>query len=125
MVLLKLKNPGITDLERSELSSDAAAGATSLSVDASEGFATNDYVVIGELGTEAAELVRITSITNTTTLAVTATVFAHIENVPVVKTLFNQIRVYSNLDNFGSNIVTLDIDWANPNQSTHHQDSNA
>jgi len=120
MVLLKLKNPNITDLERTQLTADASAAATSLSVDNTEGYAANNYIVVGELGTEGAEQVRITAITDDTTLAVTALVFAHSDNDPVLKTLFNQLRVYNNADGFGTSIATVNIDWNNPNGSTHH-----
>src|SRR3990167_3574659 len=96
MVLLKAKNPEISDLERTQLSAAVAASGTSLTVDASEGFAVNDWIVVGEVGTEVAEAVRVTAVTNSTTLAVTAVTFAHVIDEPVVKTLYDQVRFYSN-----------------------------
>ncbi len=123
MVLLKGKNPNISDLERTEMKAAAVAAATSIDVDWTENFAANDYVVIGTLGTEVAELVRITAVTDTDTLAVTALTHDHSIDEPVQKSLYNQLRFYSDADNYASALSTEDLDWANPNQFTHYNDT--
>lgn len=123
MVLLKARNPSILDLERTEVRVAPSAGATSLDVDWTENFSANDYIVIGELGTETCEMVQVTAVTDKDTLAVTALVHAHIVDEPVHKTLFNQMRFYSDADSYATALTTKNIDWANPNHSTHYEDS--
>src|SRR3990167_2326331 len=123
MPILRAKNPDMRDFERTKLSSTVAAATVSLSVDSSEGFEVNDWVVVGDLGAETAEAVRVTAVTNSTTLAVTALTYAHSVDEPVVKTFFNRINFYSNVDNYDDPIVAADVDWANPNSFTVYNDT--
>ena len=123
MVFLKAKNPEITDNERTQVRVAAAAAAVSIDVDNTQGFAANDFIVIGTLGTETCEAVRITAITDDDTLAVTATKFAHLVDEPVVKALFDQVRFYSSADSFAAAISTSNIEWDNPNRFTQYNDT--
>lgn len=123
MVLLNAKNPEITDNEGTQVKVAASASDTSIDVDNTGGFAANDYIVIGELGTETCEAVRVTAVTDTDTLAVTALVFAHSVDEPVRLSKFNQIRFYSSSDSFASSIADVNIHWDNPNKSTPYNDT--
>lgn len=123
MVLLKVKNPDISDNERTEVRTAASAAATSIDVDNTEGFSANDFVVVGTLGTENCEAVRITAVTDDDTLAVTALKFAHSVKEPVQKSLYDQAKFYSSADSFASAIATKNVDWQNPSKFTEYNDS--
>ncbi len=72
------------------LTTDYAAGVTSLSVDNGNKFAINDYVVIGQIGGEKTEIVLVSGVT-ATTLTVGTTVFAHNRGEKITFIPYNQI----------------------------------
>lgn len=83
-------------LEQAELDADAAAGQPVIIVGNNTGFLANSFVIVGEAGTEAAELKQIQSvnadgktITLTTNLA-----YKHYQFERVVRLFGNQIKVY-------------------------------
>lgn len=94
----------VQDREKSFLTASAAAAATSLTVKAvdSNAWADNDYIIVGEIGTPTAELVRIAAtVTDGTALTNTQSAtdpdagglrFAHSVDEPVYNIAFNRIE---------------------------------
>jgi hypothetical protein len=97
-----VKLPDLSNQEATNLTAVAAAGATSITVDSTEGFAANDYIIVGDPGTEGAEIVLVSGVTNGTTLAVGALSLAHSISTPVVKTPYNKAKVYRSDTESGS-----------------------
>lgn len=99
-VNLKIKNFSESNLlEQTAVRTDMLAGVTTIPVESGSGFAADDPVVIGELGSESAELKMISAAT-ADTLTATATVFAHGRFERVTQLFGNKIVVYraSNVD---------------------------
>ncbi|MCP3683788.1 MAG: hypothetical protein GY861_13975 [bacterium] len=95
-----------TDYALSEitlLNSSVTAGTTSFDVINASGFATDDYIIIEEIGKERAEIRQITVTGNS--FAVAALTFAHDSKTKVSRLQYNQIRFYEN----SSVIDTVDI----------------
>jgi len=115
MVVLRAKNPDLNIYEKSFIATAISAAGTSLVVTNTQGFAANDYIVIGEKNTETREQVQITSVTNSTTLVIAAVVFAHGVDEPVFLTPWNQIvfRSGSTADGTFADLNTSAIDWDN------------
>lgn len=86
----------VKDQPKTLLTAAPAAGATSITVANNNGFANNDYILIGRIGEEKAEIIKISSsVTAGTALAVAAgLVFAHDIDTPVTRIAYNQVRFY-------------------------------
>lgn len=98
------------------LASDANASTTSLSVKNTQGFTANDWVVIGKVGYENAEIVRITSITAPSTFNVTSTKFPHNADTPVVFIGYDKVRIYKSTTGINGTynlLATIDINIDN------------
>jgi hypothetical protein len=94
------------------LASDAGSSATSLSVKNTVGFSVNDWVVIGKIGYENAEIVRITSITSPSTFGITSTKFPHNADTPVTLIGYDKVRIYKSTTGINGTynlVTTLDI----------------
>jgi len=90
--------------EKTFLSADEAVDETVLSVDNSQGFVKNDYIVVGEIGNEQAELRQIESIGSDND-AITISValdFAHNEDETITKLRFNQRKFYRSTTKTGT-----------------------
>ncbi|MDD5501443.1 MAG: hypothetical protein PHH57_07180 [Candidatus Omnitrophica bacterium] len=98
---------------KTRLAADAAASATSSTVENNQGFSTNDYVVFGHLGEEETEIVKITSTTGNTTLGHSdGLVFAHPARTPVAEIKYNQAKIYSDSSetgDFDTLVATVDL----------------
>lgn len=115
--------------EISSFGADEAAGQTTLTIKNSQSFAANDYIILGRLGSETAEVRQISSITDATTIVISAaTSFLHKEEEPIVMMLFNkrkfyrsstQTGTYSHLSSEGSPAV-IEVDQPD---GTHFEDS--
>lgn len=88
--------------EKTFFSADEAAGQTTLSSENSQGFAANDYVILGYKGSETAEVRQLSSGATDTTLVVAATSFAHQKGEPITKILFNKRKFYRSTSKTGS-----------------------
>jgi len=102
-----------TGPQKTRLSADVAASATSSTVENYDGFATNDYCVFGKLGEEKTELVKLTSTTANVTLGhTTGPVFPHSARTPISQIKYNQVKVYSSTTETGtySLLATVDLD---------------
>lgn len=96
-ITLKADNRQLTkNAKISYLSTNYAASVSSLVIVNSNGFADNDYVLLGEFGSETSEVVQATTVTASThTLTLgSATKFAHPETTKVTILPYNQARFY-------------------------------
>ncbi len=112
MGLVYIEHPELGP-QKTRLSSDVAASASSSTVENNDGFATNDYVVFGKPGEELTEIVKLTSTTGNTTLGhTTGPVFAHSARTPTSQIKYNQVKIYSATSETGtySLLATIDLD---------------
>jgi phage gp36-like protein len=128
---LKLANyPAANIVEESELNADAAVGLA-LTLKDNQGFLSGDFIVIGQRGSETAELrVVDTPNSNLTGLTITAaTKLAHSRFDQVTKLFGNKMKIYRAANSDGTQpadgsfsvVDTIDID---PDQtSTEYTDS--
>lgn len=96
MPILKADNRTLTASEPySYLTTNYASGVTSVVVSNSDGFASSDYMIVGEIGHELTELIKITTVTGSTdTFTIPATKYAHPESTRVTKVSNNQVRFF-------------------------------
>lgn len=82
--------------EKAKFSADEAANQTVLSCDNAAHFAVNDYIILGNIGSETVEIRKISSISSDlTTITVSEAInFSHDEGSPIIKILFNQRKFY-------------------------------
>jgi hypothetical protein len=104
--------------ERTFVTVDSVANASSVTVDSSQGYAINDYIYVGDVDGEKSDLVKITGISGNVISSTDTFKFAHTAGQIVYKLNGNQIKIYRapNVDgnvpddtNFAS-IATIDID---------------
>lgn len=97
MLTLKADNRSILrDTKYSYLVDNNASGTGSIIVSNSSNFNPNDFLIIGNIGSESTEIAQvdtITSATNTLVL-VSNTKFAHSESTRVTAVLYNQVQFY-------------------------------
>jgi hypothetical protein len=86
----------LTGAKSSYLNANYLSGVTSLVITNSDGFAKDDYLLLGNLGSETTEVVQVSAVTTAThTLDLTsATKFAHSESTKVTIIKYNQVRFY-------------------------------
>lgn len=94
--------PHIYQEEETKIATAIAIAGTTLTVDNTQGFSANDYIVLGTLGNEDAEIVQIASVDSDTQLTIGATNFAHAVDDSVRRTPFNQIKFYRATTETGS-----------------------
>jgi hypothetical protein len=94
---LFIQFPDISEYEETFLSGDEALGQTTLSVISGKNFSDNDYVLIGNVGDETAELRQVSSQTDTT-LVTDALDFAHPRGTRIKFIPYNQIVVSRSTD---------------------------
>lgn len=113
--------------QKTFLTADCAAAATSSTVENMAGFASGEYVVFGEPGVEKTEIVLLTSVTANTTLGhTTGPVFAHAVETPIYEIGYNKIEIYydtSETGTFTDLLATIDI--AVDQEKTIYEDPNA
>lgn len=92
---MKIRHPDTSGSEITWLSSPAAAGQGVLTVQSNEGFNEDEYVIVGQIGEERAEIRKIASKTGNTQITVDNLQFDHASNTPITVTKYNQVKVYS------------------------------
>lgn len=80
--------------ERSVLDADAAVGATSVTAAYNDNMANNDYLYLGQLGTESGEVATISSLTGAKTIGTSALTKAHNRFEPATVLFGNQLKIY-------------------------------
>lgn len=101
-------------LYASYLTGDQISGQTTLQVINGSAFTTtNPYVVVGNFGSDTAELRSVSSSTALTVVVSSATSFAHAQGEPVYNVRYNQVVIESATSETGSYSVlaTVSIDW--------------
>ena len=92
------------------LTASVAAAGTTLTVANNGGFANNDYLLLGKLGEEKTEIVKIgAAVSAGTSITIGACTFAHNEDTPVIKLDFNQVRFYYGSTNVSSSSAALAV----------------
>ena len=87
--------PYLAGAKSTYLTASVAALGTTLTVKDNTGFVDDDYLVIGDVGTEQAEIKKIGStVTRGTSITIGATIFAHGNGTRVTKIPYNQVRIY-------------------------------
>lgn len=117
---IDFENPDLIDNETTRLTAAIAAAATSLSVENTEKYATDDWIIIGEAGQEQTEIARIATVTPSGTITITAGVaFAHAKLAKITKIYFDQMILQSSVDkvSYGTE-DTQAITYSHPNQIT-------
>jgi len=117
-MFIRIKHPSIEGNEKTYLSSSASAGSTTLTVQNIKGFSVGEYVVLGTVGDEQTEIIRIhasTTPTGSTITLASGTAFAHAVNTPVTYIPFNQVALYKSSSKGGTyaiigSAVNLEID---------------
>jgi len=94
MAIVSFRHPESIE-EKTRLTSSLVAAATTISVRSTEGFSTNDYIILGEIGNDRTEVVKITTVDSATQLTTAAISYTHDRNDLVSYTPYNQIRFYS------------------------------
>jgi phage gp36-like protein len=91
-------------VERTRLAADAAAGSNvALTVENSDGYADDAYVVIGHEGSELAELEQINqAVSSSTSVRVATLKFNHQAGEPVIRYRYNQRKFYGATTKTGS-----------------------
>lgn len=110
-----ISHPPTIDNQKTVLSADIAAAATTAYVKNTQGLFGNKFLILGNIASEQTELVPVSSITNATTIALVSpgTVFAHQADTRVTLIDWDQIRVYKSTTGITgtySLVSTLDID---------------
>lgn len=83
-------------LEQTIINADEAAGQTAITVKDIDGFAVNQILLIGELGSETSEIVKThasTAPTGTTVTLAAATEFAHSAGTKIYRIEFDQVEI--------------------------------
>ena len=112
--------------QKTYLTADCAAAASSSTVENMSGFATGEYVVFGEPGQEQSEIVLLTSVTANTTLGhTTGPVFAHNVETPIYEIGYNQIEIYYSTTESGTYTLLTTIGIAVDQEKTIYEDPNA
>jgi len=97
MIILKAYNKNLTsNAKYSYLSTNYVSGVSSIVLINSIGFAADDYLLLGEFGSETAEIVQVDTVTAAThTIALkAATKFSHAESTKVTIIRYNQVKYY-------------------------------
>lgn len=80
--------------EETTLKDDVAKAATSLGVKNNEKFSADQYVIIGKIGSETAEIRKIASTSTNETIVTDALVFDHAAGETITFIPYNQLRIY-------------------------------
>jgi hypothetical protein len=88
-------------LERARLTAEANAGATSITLDNTQGFTANDYVLIGAIPSATAAIYQISAVTGGN-LTLPPLAIDYPENTIVYRLFGNKIKIYTAPDVDGS-----------------------
>lgn len=120
-------NPSTENLEKSSLSQAYAAGVTSIVVRNNDSFATNDRILIGEMGREGSEIVTVSAVNaDKITMTVGATKFPHSADDPVYQLRYDQIKFYRSttvVDGAYTILATVGVDVDNSEKETRYNDT--
>lgn len=81
-------------IEKTALTEDVEAAATSLPLENNQNFAADDYILVGQPGSESAEIRTVDSVSGANTAVADALTQRHNQYEQVLKLFGNKIRVY-------------------------------
>jgi len=120
-------NPDISALEITYLSLASQVAQTTLTVKNTENFALNDRVLIGQMGTENAEIVTVTQAPSPgQTLVVSPLVFGHSADEAIVRLQYDQVQFWRSITGVAGNytlLTTVTIDVNHPQLITTYNDT--
>lgn len=126
-IKINVNNPTLFDESQTVLKSDATDGDLTLTVDSTDKFSADDYIVLGNLGEDMTELLQVQTVTDDNTLTLTGAIkFNHNKNDPVAESPYNQAKLYKYTDESGAGatlVITVDIDFQNQLDVTNIYDS--
>lgn len=125
-MIIPVFNIETDDLEKSYLANPYSAGTTSIDVKNNNRLSANARILIGEMGTEAAEIVTVSAVNaNGTTVTIGATTFAHSADDPVYVMPFDQVKFYRSTDSGSSYSIlsTQNMDVDNADLQTKYDDT--
>lgn len=109
MSLIKIQNkPIVLEVPMSEIAADIASGVSTFTVKNITGFAINQLLLIGELGSEGSEIVKVHAVTAPTGFTITlatATVLAHYAGDKVYLMVYDQVEFSNSATLTGSKSV--------------------
>ena len=110
--VIRIQHPDVNNYVRTYLSAQIAAAGTAMSVLDNNGFADNDWMVVGEVGDEKTETTDVNgAVTRGTAMTVTnALSFAHELDAPVTRILERGIKIYGAATDGGSGTLIASID---------------
>lgn len=94
---LKISNfPSLNRLEISSLNADTPANTSALTLESNQGYAVNDFIILGVQGGEAVDLVKVQALTgNTGITTVSPTKYPHYRFDSATKLFGDQIKIYT------------------------------
>lgn len=93
--IVRIALPFLEGTEETYLTAEVAATGTDLTIKDNTDRSQHDYLIVGAVGAEQTEIVRITAaVTAGTSLTVTACTFAHPVGTPVKLIRYNQVAIY-------------------------------
>lgn len=111
--VIKIAHLDLPSYPLTYLLSDVAATGTTLTVIDNIGFENTNLILIGELGTQTAEIKKVNADdSDGTSITTTAVTFGHSAGTPVRKILFNQFKIYGTTTNTYATdnlVATVDI----------------
>lgn len=119
--ILFISNPDISNNVKTFFESDTSSGTSTISVNGF-GFSADDYVVLGQEGTEKAEIIKISSASNTSITFATNIVYNHSRGEKIQLIQYDKIHIeykigieagYSNLSNIDIKIDELETAYIN------------
>jgi|TARA_Y100000310_G_scaffold140332_2_gene139719 hypothetical protein len=110
--VFRVRHPDITGYFKTYLGAQIAAAGTGMSVYDNNGFADNDWFIIGEVGDEKSEECDVNgAVTRGTSVTVTNTLkFAHEVDAPVYRILERGVKIYGAATDGGSGTLIASID---------------
>lgn len=128
-MIIQAFNPSTDELEQTFLTAPVSNGITSLAVKNNQNFAGSQRVLIGDMGTETAEIITVSGISGSTTITLSsATSFSHPVDTPIYVLQFDQVRFYrSTTGSSGTYSLlsggTVAIDVDNDERKTYYDDT--
>lgn len=125
-MVINILNPSTQDYEKTYLANAISSSTTQLTVKNNNSFATNDRIMIGNMGSEKTEVKTVSSVSGVTAIISSATSFSHEADTPITILRFDQIKIYRSIDGEDgaySLLTTIDIDVDNDTLQTAYDDT--
>ncbi|MCA9392422.1 hypothetical protein KC614_04470 [candidate division WWE3 bacterium] len=95
MAKISVPHPSLGPAKTS-LKQDYASGSSTINLLNTSDFSANDFIVMGKIGSEGAEIRQITSVGDIDTVTLTAaTQFDHYKDLPVQEIPYDQVKIYT------------------------------